>query len=101
MTDETSQETPEQEPSVLDLYKSVTKDWRSFFNFIQSMWDARRRAELDRELALEVAQAVPEGLPEEPVHVDYFPWRSALAFFLALVAQAALEPPNRQVSIAL
>jgi hypothetical protein len=101
MTDETPQQTPEQEPSVLDLYKSVTKDWRSFLNFIQSMWDARRRAELDRELALEVAQAVPEGLPEEPVHVDYFPWRSTLALFLALVAQAALEPPNRQVSIAL
>jgi hypothetical protein len=55
MTHETPQQTPEQEPTVLDLYKSVTKDWRSFFNFIQSLWDARRRAELDRELALEVA----------------------------------------------
>ena len=101
MTDETPQQTPEQEPSVLDLYKSVTKDWRSFFNFIQSLWDARRRAELDRELALEVAQAVPEGLPEEPVRVDYFPWRSVLALFLALGAQALLEPPNRQANIAL
>ncbi len=101
MTDETPQPTSEQEPSVLDLYKSVTKDWRSFFNFIQSLWDARRRAELDRELALEVAQAIPEQAPEEPVRVDYFPWRSVLALFLALVAQAALEPPNRQVNIAL
>lgn len=101
MTDETPQPTPEQEPSVLDLYKSVTKDWRSFFNFIQSLWDARRRAELNRELALEVAQAVPEQAPEEPLHVDYFPWRSVLALFLALVAQAALEPPNHQSSIAL
>jgi hypothetical protein len=101
MTHETPQQTPEQEPSVLDLYKSVTKDWRSFFNFIQSLWDARRRAELDRELALEVAQAMPEQFPEEPVRVDYFPWRSALALFLALVAQASLEPPNRQANIAL
>lgn len=101
MTDETPQPTPEQEPSVLDLYKSVTKDWRSFFNFIQSLWDARRRAELDHELALQVAQATPEQVPEEPFHVDYFPWRSVLALFLALVAQAALEPPNRQSSIGL
>jgi hypothetical protein len=101
MTDETPQQTPEQEPTVLDLYKSVTKDWRSFFNFIQSLWDARRRAELDRELALEVAQALPEGLPEEPLRVDYFPWRSVLALFLALVSQAMLEPPNRQANFAL
>ncbi len=101
MTRETPQQTPEQEPTVLDLYKSVTKDWRSFFNFIQSLWDARRRAELDRELALEVAQAVPEQVPEEPVRVDYFPWRSVLSLFLALVAQALLEPPNRQANIAL
>jgi hypothetical protein len=101
MTRETPQQTPEQEPTVLDLYKSVTKDWRSFFNFIQSLWDARRRAELDRELALEVAQALPDGLPEEPLRVDYFPWRSVLALFLALVAQALLEPPNRQANFAL
>ena len=58
MTHETPQQPPENEPSVLDLYKSVTKDWGSFFNFVQSLWDARRRAELDHALALEVAQAV-------------------------------------------
>lgn len=101
MTHETPQQPPENEPSVLDLYKSVTKDWGSFFNFVQSLWDARRRAELDHALALEVAQAAPEQLPEEPLHVNYFPWRSVLALFLALGAQALLEPPNRQVSISL
>ncbi len=101
MTADQPRTPPENEPSVLDLYKSVTKDWRSFFSFIQSLWDASRRAELDRELALEVAQAAPERFPEEPVRVDYFPWRSVLALFLALTAQALLEPPNRQANIAL
>ena len=42
---------PEKEPTVLDLYKSVTKDWASFFNFIQSVWDARRREEFNQALA--------------------------------------------------
>jgi len=101
MTREAPEQIPEQEPSVLDLYKSVTKDWASFFNFIQSLWDARRRAELDHALALEVAQVQSDLPPEEPVRADYFPWRSVLALFLALGAQALLEPPNRQVNISL
>ena len=101
MTHEAPQQSPENEPTVLDLYKSVTKDWRSFFNFIQSLWDARRRAELDHVLAYEVANPLPEQIPEEPVRADHFPWRSVLALFLALGAQAILEPPNRQVNIAL
>ena len=101
MTHETPQQSPENEPSVLDLYKSVTKDWGSFFNFVQSLWDARRRAELDHALALEVAQGQPDILPAEPVRVDYYPWRSVLALSLALGAQALLEPPNRQANISL
>src|SRR6266542_1033611 len=101
MTDDTPQIPPENEPTVLDLYKSVTKDWPSFFNFIRSLWDARRRAQLDHALAMEVAQNQPDLLPEEPVSVEYFPWRSVLARFLALGAQALLEPPNRQVNISL
>jgi hypothetical protein len=83
------------------LYKSVTKDWGSFFNFIRSLWDARRREELDRALVNEVAQHyVSEPMPEQPVRVSYFPWRSLLAFFLALGAQSLLEPQNRQTNIA-
>jgi len=101
MTYETPPQPPEQEPTVLDLYKSVTKNWASFFNFIRSLWDARRRAEFDHALALEVAQVQPDKFPEEPPRVDYLPWRSVLALFLAIVAQALLEPTNRQVDIAL
>jgi hypothetical protein len=99
---ETRQSQELQEPTVLDLYKSVTKDRASFFNFIRSLWDARRREELDRALAYEVAQQyVQEPAPEEPARVSYFPWRSMLALFLALSGQALLEPQNRQVNIAL
>ena len=101
MTHEEPQQPPENEPTVLDLYKSVTKNWRSFFNFVRSLWDARSRAEFDRELAMEVANTLPEQFPEEPIRADYFPWRSVLALFLALGAQALLEPPNRQVNISL
>ena len=91
----------EQEPTVLDLYKSVTKDWSSFFNFIRSLWDARRRDELNRTLADEVAHPVivEEPKPEEPVRTSHFPWRSMLGLFLALGAQFLLEPPNRQANL--
>ena len=100
MTNNIPNPTPDQEPSVLDLYKSVTKDWTSFFNFIRSLWDARRRAELNQTLVNEVALHVTEEpTPEEPASVSYFPWRSLLAFFLALSAQLMMEPPNRQANM--
>ncbi len=95
MNQGTSQQIPENEPSVLDLYKSVTKDWASFFNFIRSLWDARRRAELNRTLELEAARH-EESQPEEPPHADHFPWRSTLALTLALLAQLSLEPQYHQ-----
>jgi Dolichyl-phosphate-mannose-protein mannosyltransferase len=97
---EIEQQENQQEPSVLDLYKSVTKDWSSFFNFIRALWDARRREEFNRILASEKAhQVVEEQKPKEPKRASYFPWRSILALFIALGAQLALEPPNRQVMI--
>ncbi len=80
-----------QEPTVLDLYKSVTKDRISFINFIRSLWDARRRDELNRSLAADAAYAIEESKPEEPVRAAYFPWRSVLALFLALAGQFSLE----------
>ncbi|MCB0100541.1 MAG: glycosyltransferase family 39 protein [Anaerolineales bacterium] len=85
----------EKEPTVLDLYKSVTKDWRSFFNFIRSIWDARRREELNQALAYEAAQPVAVEQAEEPMRSDMFPFRAVLAFLLALLAQALVEPPLR------
>ncbi len=97
---ELKNEESQQEPTVLDLYKSVTRDWISFFNFIRALWDARRRAELNQTLADEVASHVSEEQsPQEPARVSYFPWRSTLGLFLALSAQLILEPPNRLVSM--
>ena len=101
MSNDSSPNNSEQEPTVLDLYKSVTKDWASFFNFIRSLWDARRRAELNRALEQEVALQVEEPQPEEPARATHFPWRAALALFVALVAQFSLEPQYHQASLGL
>ncbi|GJQ35828.1 MAG: hypothetical protein JETCAE01_18380 [Anaerolineaceae bacterium] len=86
---------PEKEPTVLDLYKSLTKDWNTFFTFIRSLWDARRREEFDRALAYEAAQNAAAEQVLEPVRLTTFPWRAVLAFGLALCAQAMVEPPLR------
>lgn len=96
-----SQTPPEQEPTVLDLYKSVTKDWASFFNFIRSLWDASRREEINQTLAQESALPIEEEIAEQPPRASHFPWRSLLALVFALAAQAFVEPPNRQGAFAL
>ena len=88
-----------QEPTVLDLYKSVTKDWTSFYNFIRSLWDARRRDEFNRSLAADAAYAIEELKPEEPARAAYFPWRSVLALFLALAGQFSLESMHDQPNL--
>ncbi len=87
---------PEQEPTVLDLYKSVTKDWNSFFNFLRSLWDARKREELNQSLTYQSDEVVLEEKVIEPNRSSAFPWRAVIALFLALIAQAFVEPPQRQ-----
>lgn len=101
MTEETPASTPEHEPTVLDLYKSVTKDWASFFNFIRSLWDARRREELNRALAQQAAQPLIVEEVSEPPRAATFPWRALLALLIALAAQAFVEPPNRHYPLSL
>ena len=91
---------PEKEPTVLDLYKSVTKDWASFFNFIQSVWDARRREEFNQALAYEASQQVVVEEVIEPTRASTFPWRAVMGLVLALIAQAIVEPPLRLGMIA-
>jgi 4-amino-4-deoxy-L-arabinose transferase-like glycosyltransferase len=90
---------PEHEPTVLDLYKSVTKDWASFSNFIRSLWDARRREELNQALAQETARPVFVEEIAEPTHAGTFPWRALAALLFALFAQLFVEPPNQQSAI--
>lgn len=86
---------PEQEPTVLDLYKTITKDRASFFNFMRSLWDARQREEFNQSLALEAAHPVILKPSEVPDRTTAFPWRAVVAFGLALVAQFLVEPPLR------
>ena len=86
---------PEQEPTVLDFYKTATKDWASFSNFIRSLWDARQREEFNQSLALEATHPVILKSAEEPERTTVFPWRAVAAFGLALVAQFLVEPPLR------
>lgn len=89
---------PDSEPTVLDLYKSVTKDWSSFSNFISSLWDARRREELTQTLALETAQPVlGENVAKEQAQSTVYPWLSLFALLLALVAQFLMEPPSENI----
>lgn len=85
---------PEQEPTVLDLYKSVTKDWKSFSTFIRSLWDARKREEMNQNLIYETAHVTEQKIVE-PERASNFPWRAVGAFLLALIAQTLVEPPNR------
>ncbi|HLA86405.1 MAG TPA: glycosyltransferase family 39 protein [Anaerolineales bacterium] len=91
---------PQDEPTVLDLYKSVTKDWASFFNFARSLWDAGRRAEINHALVQEAAHSTAEEFVET-LRASHFPWRSSLALAFALAAQVFIEPPNRQATFAL
>jgi hypothetical protein len=96
-----TEETPEKEPTVLDLFKSATRDWASFQKFMRSVWDARRRAEWNQSLARETAQAAVLESSAEPVTAVDFPWRTVGAFVLAWVGQALLEPQMRMVVISL
>ena len=102
---------PESEPTVLDLFKSVTRDWRSFFDFIGSIISEERRAAVERAAeeemrlaaaahAAELAPApVTEAVEAAAEAVTPLPWRSALALLLALFAQLMIEPPARRAEL--
>ena len=99
MTEETPIQPPEKEPTVLDLYKSATRDWDSFQKFIRSVWDARQRAEWNQSLAQEATRQVEQ--PVEEADSAPFPWRTVGAFAFALIGQALLEPSLRLVMISM
>ncbi len=82
-----------EEPTVLDLFKSIFKDWRSFTAFVASIFDATRREQLNRSLVVE--QVVVEDIDQRQGSIGvagHFPWRSLIGLGLALVAQFLLEP---------
>ncbi len=93
------------EPSVLDLFKSVTRDWHSFFNFIGSLASVERREAVEKAAAEQAELAFQPALAVEPdapaaAGVTAFPWRSVGAIALAVFAQLLLEPPRRQTDLA-
>lgn len=90
-------ETPPEEPTVLDLFKSVFKDWRSFSNFLISMFDAARREQINRSLAEEremVVEPQPEPAAPPPPVGSPLSWRVLAGLGLALLAQYMLELPG-------
>jgi hypothetical protein len=89
----------QEEPTVLDLYKSVTKNWESFFNFIRSLWDVARREQINQTLVYATTQTVVVEPTSEPIRTSAFPWKALAAFLLALIAQAFVEPPQRQSTL--
>ncbi len=100
------------EPTVLDFFKSVTRDWNSFFNFLGSLVSVERREAVERGAAEQAELAAhPVPLPIEPetpavapaaaLAAVTFPWRAVGAITLALFAQLMLEPPRRQSDLAI
>jgi heme/copper-type cytochrome/quinol oxidase subunit 4 len=106
MMDNNSQLPPpelQNEPTVLDLFKSITKDWSSFFIFLGSLFNTERRADMERAVVEEARHVLePELEGYQPANASTnFPWRAVLGLLLAVFAQSLLEPPGRKVEIAL
>lgn len=92
-----------QEPSVLDYVKSIFKDWKSFFGFLRSVFDAVQREEFNRRVA-ESARPAPLPVEVEPVALavdsaPLFPWRALAALLLALAGQYSFESAIRQAGM--
>ncbi len=87
------------EPTVLDYFKSIFKDWRSFSAFVRA-WANRADTAQMVEVAADVADAAPAAEPSSFIlHPSSFPWRSLLALFLALFAQRMFEPPTQSAQL--
>lgn len=97
-----------QEPTVLDFFKAIFKDWKSFAHFVAAIFDSTRRANLPylsetytppvldpgRPGELESVESPPTFEPSNLQPSTRLPWRSLLALLLALLAQRTFEPPR-------
>ncbi|MFZ5908656.1 MAG: glycosyltransferase family 39 protein [Chloroflexota bacterium] len=92
---------PQEEPTVLDLFKSVFKDWNSFFNFLVSAFDAVRREQINHTLVTERSLLPAEEAPlvTQPVGKSAFPFRSLAGLALGLLAQFLLEPQGKVLAL--
>lgn len=98
-----------EEPSVLDFFKAIFKDWKSFSRFVVALFDSSRRSDLPYLFETYTPPVSAPGRPDElelvnlqsstfkPANLQpstYIPWRSLLTLFLALIAQRTFEPPH-------
>jgi len=88
-----------EEPTVLDVFKSIFKDWNSFFGFLGSAFNAAQREQFNRSLNAEkiIAEEEVSATTITP-NSAVFPWRSLLGLVLALLAQYLLEPEGKFIS---
>jgi len=98
----TTPDSPVDEPTVLDLFKSIFKDWKSFSNFLASTFDTARREQINRSLA-EKQEVILKPLPA-PVATPLqtggkLSWRVLLGLALALLGQYMLEPPGNVIDL--
>ncbi|HSQ39609.1 MAG TPA: glycosyltransferase family 39 protein, partial [Anaerolineales bacterium] len=77
------------EPTVLDYFKSIFKDWKSFTAFLRAWADRADTTQMIETSPLE------EIHPQNVESSTAFPWRSLLALLIALAAQRMFEPPDR------
>lgn len=97
-------DSPPDEPTVLDLYKSVFKDWKAFFNFVASIFIEARRGQINRSLAevqdvsVEPAEEPVVVTPQHPTDAP-LPWLAISGFMLAFLAQYMLEPSGQLLAL--
>ena len=89
------------EPTVLDYFKSIFKDWKSFTAFLRAWADRADTTQMVETSAPVTGPSVDEApsFNVEPSTLNLrsstvFPWRSLLALGLALIAQRSFEPPS-------
>lgn len=84
------------EPTVLDYFKSIFKDWASFTAFLRAWAD---RADTTQMVETSAPVVETESAPAPPTDnhqpSTILPWRSLLALMLALVAQRYFEPATQ------
>ena len=81
------------EPTVLDYFKSIFKDWKSFTAFLRAWADRADTTQLIKSPAvIETPSFNVERLTLNVQPANVFPWRSLLALFIALFAQRMFEP---------
>ena len=93
------------EPTVLDYFKSIFKNWQSFAAFLRAWADRTDTTQLVETPAPESEAPPPsESFPISDsssfiLHPSSFPWRSLLALLLALLAQRTFEPPDQNAML--